>query len=179
MSTTGTEPVQKLRRGNVWRPTTERLTAMFMASFVGCAVVLLALIAYQGTVQIQREQMRAVEREIAQIRLLASQSGVRTIAFAVQRLADRPGPGIYYLGDPTGVMIAGNVSDFPLAVLAEPGRYELTYQRGREIYGGPENQVSTEGVAFVVSLELSNGLRLVIGRDVGERRGFNAIILRT
>lgn len=179
MSTIGPEPAQKLRRGNVWRTTTVRLTAMFIAIFVAFAVVLLALIAYQGTVQIQREQMREVEREIAQIRLLASRSGVRTIAFAVQRLADRPGPGIYYLGNPTGVMIAGNVSDFPLAVLAEPGRYELTYQRGREIYGGPENQVSTEGVAFVVSLELSNGLRLVIGRDVGERRGFNAIILRT
>jgi len=45
MSTTGTEPVQKLRRGNVWRTTTVRLTAMFIAIFVGFAVVLLALSA--------------------------------------------------------------------------------------------------------------------------------------
>ena len=152
---------------------------MFIAIFVGFAIVLLGLIAYQSAIQIQREQLRDVEREIAQIRLLANQSGVRAVAFAVQRLADRPGPGIYYLGDPTGVMIAGNVTDFPAIVLAEPGRYELNYERGREIYGGPEDSVPTSGTAMVESLELPNGLRLIIGRDVGERRGFNAIILRT
>ncbi|RDE10447.1 sensor histidine kinase [Pelagibacterium lacus] len=164
---------------NLWRTTTVRLTAIFIAIFVGFAVLLLGLIAYQTSVQIQREQYRAVEREVAQIRLLSSQSSVRAVAFAVQRLADRPGPGIYYLGDPTGTMIAGNVSDFPTAVISEAGRFELEYQRGREIYGGPEEDVPTHGVAIVESLELSNGLRLVIGRDVGERRGFNAIILRT
>jgi signal transduction histidine kinase len=152
---------------------------MFIAIFVGFAIVLLGLIAYQSAIQIQREQLRDVEREITQIRLLSSQSGVRAVAFAVQRLADRPGPGIYYLGDPTGVMIAGNVTDFPALVFAEPGRYELSYERGREIYGGPEVAVSTSGTAIVESLELTNGLRLIIGRDVGERRGFNAIILRT
>ncbi|SDG36323.1 HAMP domain-containing sensor histidine kinase [Pelagibacterium luteolum] len=164
---------------NLWRTTTVRLTAMFIAIFVGFAIVLLALIAYQTSIQIQREQFREVEREITQIRLLASRSGVRTLAFAVQRLADRPGPGIYYLGDPTGMMIAGNVTEFPPAVLAETGRFELQYERGREIYGGPEDEVQTHGTAVVESMELSNGLRLVVGRDVGERRGFNAIILRT
>ncbi|WP_332716905.1 sensor histidine kinase [Pelagibacterium mangrovi] len=172
-------PPRPFRLRNLWRTTTVRLTAMFIAIFVGFAIVLLALIAYQSTVQLQREQFRAVEREIAQIRLLSSQAGVRAVAFAVQRLADRPGPGIYYLGDPTGIMIAGNVTDFPPAVLVERGRFELTYERGREIYGGPENMVQTQGTAIVESLELPNGLRLVIGRDVGERRGFNAIILRT
>lgn len=168
-----------LPRRNLWRTTTVRLTAMFIAIFIGFAIVLLGLIAYQSSIQIQREQLRDVQREIAQIRLLTSQSGVRAVAFAVQRLADRPGPGIYYLGDPTGVMIAGNVNDFPATVLAVPGRYELKYERGREIYGGPEDEIQTSGTAIVESLELPNGLRLVIGRDVGERRGFNAIILRT
>ena len=172
-------PPRPSRLRNLLRTTTVRLTAMFIAIFVGFAIVLLALIAYQSTVQIQREQLAAVEREIVQIRLLSTQAGVRAVAFAVQRLADRPGPGIYYLGDPTGVMIAGNVTDFPSTVLAEQGRFELSYERGREIYGGPENAVQTEGTAIVESLELPNGLRLVIGRDVGERRGFNAIILRT
>lgn len=167
------------RLRNLLRTTTVRLTAIFIAIFVGFAIVLLALVAYQSTLQIQREQFRAVEREIAQIRLLTSRASLRAVAFAVQSLADRPGPGIYYLGDATGVMIAGNVSDFPPAVLAESGRFELTYERGREIYGGPESHVPTQGTAVVESLELPNGLRLVIGRDVGERRGFNAIILNT
>ena len=152
---------------------------MFIAIFVGFATILLGTVAYQTSIQIQREQYRDVDREITQIRLLSNQASVRAVAFAVQRLADRPGPGIYYLGDPTGTMIAGNVADFPASVLSEVGRYELNYERGREIYGGPEADVPTHGTAIVESLELNNGLRLVVGRDVGERRGFTAIILRT
>src|SRR5690606_4681547 len=114
------------------------------------------------------QQYSAIEREVAQLRLLSTQSGLRTVAFGVQRLADRPGPGIYYLGDQTGIMIAGNVSDFPVAVLRDPGRYELDYERGLEIYGG-EGSGPAQGVAIVQSLELPNGLRLVVGRDIGER----------
>src|SRR5690554_4760027 len=99
--------------GKIWRTTTVRLTAMFIAIFIGFAILLLAVIAYQTSIQIQYQQYSAIEREVAQLRLLSTQSGLRTVAFGVQRLADRPGPGIYYLGDQTGIMIAGNVSDFP------------------------------------------------------------------
>ncbi len=165
--------------GRVWRTTTVRLTAMFIAIFVGFAVVLLAVLAYQTSVRIQQQQTRAIEREVDHINLLSLRASVRTVAFAVQRLADRPGPGIYYLGDPTGTMIAGNVSSLPAAILSEPGRYELSYERGLEIYGEVEDTPRMQGVAIVQSGELPNGLRLVVGRDVGERRGFTAIILST
>jgi signal transduction histidine kinase len=162
----------------LWNTSTVRLTALFIAIFVAFAVVLLAFLAYQTSIQIQRQQSHAIEREMAQIQLLAAQSGMTTVAFAVQRLADRPGPGIYYLGDPTGRMVAGNVSDFPPVVLAQVGRYELTYERGLEIYGTDEEQTTT-GIAIVESMELANGMRLVVGRDIGERRDFTAIIFST
>lgn len=165
--------------GKALRTTTVRLTALFIAIFVGFAIVLLAFLAYQTSIQIQRQQVHAIEREVAQIRLLAEQGSVRTVAFAIQRLADRPGPGIYYLGDPTGTMLAGNVTDFPPVVLSEVGRYELTYERGLEIYGGPNENLATTGTAIVDSMELANGLKLVIGRDIGERRDFTAIIFTT
>lgn len=165
--------------GSVWRTTTVRLTALFIAIFVGFAIVLLGFLAFQTSFQIQRQQVDAIEREIAQIRLLAQQSSVRTVAFAIQRLADRPGPGIYYLGDQNGAMLAGNVADFPAAVLIEPGRYELVYERGLEIYGGPEAEIATQGTAIVESLTLVNGLRLVVGRDIGERRSYTGIVFTT
>ncbi|WP_404405345.1 ATP-binding protein [Pelagibacterium halotolerans] len=165
--------------GKLWRTTTVRLTAMFIAIFVGFALILLSFLAFQTSVQIQRQQSYAIEREAGQLRLLATRSNINTMIFAVQRLADRPGPGIYYLGDSTGTMLAGNVTDFPPAVLAEQGRYELTYERGLEIYGDPDDRDPTKGRAIVESLELDNGLRLVIGRDIGERRDFTAIIFST
>jgi len=152
---------------------------MFIAIFVVFAVVLLAFIAYHTSIQIQRQQSHSIEREIAQIELLSDEAGLRTVAFAVQRLADRPGPGIYYLGDATGQMLAGNVSNFPTLILTEAGRYDLAYERGLEIYGDADGLESTTGTAIVHSLELSNGLKLVVGRDVGERRGFTEIIFST
>lgn len=62
--------------GSVWRTTTVRLTALFIAIFVGFAIVLLGFLAFQTSFQIQRQQVDAIEREIAQIRLLAQQSSV-------------------------------------------------------------------------------------------------------
>ncbi|WP_196259195.1 sensor histidine kinase [Pelagibacterium limicola] len=165
--------------GSLWRTTTVRLTALFITFFVGFAIVLLGFLAYQTSVQIQRQQIGAIEREVTQIRLLSQQANMRTIVFAIQRLADRPGPGIYYLGDPTGAMLAGNVTDLPPAVLVEPGRYELNYERGLEIYGEPDELPMTVGTAIVESLTLPNGLVLVVGRDVGERRSFTGIAFTT
>jgi signal transduction histidine kinase len=165
--------------GSLWRTTTVRLTALFIAIFIGFAIILLGFLAYQTSIQIQRQQIVSIDREIGQIRLLSQQGGVRAVAFAIQRLADRPGPGIYYIGDPNGAMLAGNVSDLPNAVLAEPGRYELNYERGREIYGEPGEIQTTAGTAIVESLTLPNGLRLVVGRDIGERRSFTGIVFTT
>lgn len=163
----------------IWRTTTVRLTAMFIAIFVGFALILLSYLAYQTSVQIQRQQTYAIERELAQLRLLATRGSVNTLILAIQRLADRPGPGIYYLGDRTGTMLAGNVTEFPPLVLNEEGRYELTYERGLEIYGAPDNTNPAQGRAIVESVALSNGLHLVVGRDIGERRDFTAIVFST
>src|SRR5690606_10263533 len=43
---------------------------------------------------------------------------------------------------------------------------------------GPEAEVRS-GVAIVRSVELGSGMRLVVGRDVVERRGYSAIILQS
>jgi len=163
----------------LWRTTTVRLTAVFIAIFTVFAVALLAYLAFQTSVQIQRQQLGAIDREIQQILLLDMRGGVRAVAFAIDRLADRPGPGIYYLADASGAALAGNVSVFPGVVLAQPGQYELTYERGLEIYGGTEDDALTTGIAVVRSIELPSGLRLVVGRDIGERQDFTGIVFNT
>ena len=49
--------------------------------------------------------------------------------FAVARLAGQPGPGIYYLGDSSGLQIAGNVTSFPANVLQDAGVFSFNYDR--------------------------------------------------
>lgn len=170
------------RLAQLWRTTTVRLTALFMLIFVIFAVVLLGLISWQTSVQLQRQQTDAIDREAVQFKRLDGDGGFRATIIAVQRLASQPGPGIYYLADPSGQLIVGNVTDLPPEVLAEPGTYSFNYSKPR-LFDDPGGEADDptpqrQGYAMVRSEKLPSGLILVVGRDVVERRGFTAIVLQ-
>jgi len=165
------------RLSQLWRTTTVRLTALFMLIFVIFAVGLLGLIFWQTSVQLQRQQTDAIDREAMALKRIDDDGGFRATILAVSRLASQPGPGIYYLADPTGQMILGNVSDLPAEVVAEPGTYSFNYDRGQAISEG-DNGGPRQGNAVVRTEKLASGLILVVGRDVVERRGFTAIIFQ-
>lgn len=164
------------RLAQLWRTTTVRLTALFMLIFVAFAIGLLALISWQTSTQLQQQQADAIDRETAQLIRIDSQAGFRATIVAVERLARQPGPGLYYLADPSGQMIVGNIDDLPPEVLAEPGTFSFNYERPRPLLD--EADVSAVGTAVVRSSQLESGLILVVGRDVVERRGFTALIFR-
>ncbi|MBK8085970.1 MAG: HAMP domain-containing protein [Devosia sp.] len=165
-----------LRLADLWRTTTVRLTALFMVVFVIFAVLLLALISWQTSVQLQRQQTDSIDREARQLARLDATTGFRAAVEAVGRLSRQPGPGIYYLALPTGEMIVGNVSDLPAEVLAEPGTYSFDYERPQPLDAAETQQ--QRGNAVVRSVALESGLILVVGRDVVERRGFTAIVMQ-
>jgi signal transduction histidine kinase len=109
-----------------------------------------------------------------QLQRIERRSGLRAVAIAVELLARQPGPGIYYLGDPLGQRVVGNVDGVPANILQDPGVYSFEYQVPRVDEDG--TQSTRQGTAVVRSLLLDSGFILVIGRDVVERRGFTAII---
>lgn len=169
----------------LWQTTTVRLTAIFILIFVLASIVLLAFMAYQSSIEIQRSQTRDIDREISQLQRTESNRGIRGLATAVQTLANRPGPGIYYLGDDVGRMLVGNVSDFPASVLTEEGTHTFNYTRERAFTQGDRARGSGNGarddgngLALVRTVLLDSGLRLIVGRDIVERRGFAAIIFQ-
>jgi len=165
----------------VWRTSTVRLTATFIAIFIVFAILLMAFIGWQSSVSIQRQQTNDIDREVLQFQHIEATQGIRALAFAVNRVSSQPGPGLYYLGDAAGLMLLGNLSDVPPDVLIEPGVYSFDYERP-DPWGGDgaaSEMPKRSGVAVVRSIELANGMRLVVGRDVVERRGYSAIILQS
>lgn len=166
------------RLAQLWRTTTVRLTALFMLIFVIFAVGLLGLIFWQTSIQLQRQQAEQIDREARQLIKLDSDGGFRATILAVQRLAGQPGPGIYYLADPSGQLIVGNVSDVPAEVVAQAGTYSFNYSRPRPFDDETEGEAAKQGNALVRSEVLPSGLILVVGRDVVERRGFTAIVFQ-
>jgi signal transduction histidine kinase len=170
----------------LWQTTTVRLTAIFILIFVIASIGLLAFMAYQSSIVIQQSQTRDIEREVAQLQRTEARRGVRAVALAVQTLSNRPGPGIYYLGDEVGRKLVGNVSNFPANVLAEEGFHTFHYERERAFSpveseredDDERPEMDRGGFALVKSVNMQSGLRLVVGRDILERRGFSAIIFR-
>ena len=161
------------RFAQLWRTTTVRLTAVFILLFVLFSILLLAFIAYQSSIQIQQQQTVAIDREVDLLKRVDARQGIRGTLFAVTRLSGQPGPGIYYLGDNSGLQIAGNVTSFPENVLQNSGVFSFNYDREPAFTGD-----TAQGYAVVRSLVLDSGLRLIVGRDVVERRGFTAIVLQ-
>jgi signal transduction histidine kinase len=160
----------------LWRTTTVRLTAIFVLIFVVFSIALLALITYQSSVVLQHQQQADIDREIEVLQQLDELRGVPAVVFAVDRLARRPGAGLYYLGDAFGRTIVSNVDDFPIAITQTDGVHSFNYTR-IGVFDDPE---SDEAIGFAVTrtVPLSSGLRLVVGRDVVERRGFTAVIFQ-
>nr|WP_314261303.1 HAMP domain-containing sensor histidine kinase [uncultured Devosia sp.] len=173
----------------LWRTSTVRLTATFILIFSLFAILLLAFITWQSSVQIQRQQANDIDREVRVLQRIDANQGIRALAFALQRISTAPGPGVYYLGDASGQYLLGNVTDVPANVLIEPGIYSFDYERANPLLDPPEDGPAADpdapprpaktGFAVVRSVELSNGMRLVVGRDVVERRGFSAIIVQS
>ncbi|MEO7222170.1 MAG: HAMP domain-containing sensor histidine kinase [Devosia sp.] len=165
------------RIAQLWRTTTVRLTAVFILLFVIFSILLLTFLAYQSSIQIQQQQTRAIDREVEQLQRIDGRQGVRGIVFAIARLASQPGPGIYYLGDNSGLQIVGNIANVPANVLESEGVFSFDYN-GPAFDQEDETAQGPEGYAVVRSLVLQSGLRLIVGRDVVERRGFTAIVFQ-
>ena len=177
------------RFAQLWRTSTVRLTATFILIFSLFSILLLAFITWQSSVQIQRQQTIDIDREVSALQRLDASGGIRALAFAVERISRAPGPGVYYLGDATGQYLLGNVTDVPANVILEPGTYSFQYERVNPLTDPPAHnprrlgnanaREDKTGYAVVRSVVLNNGMRLVVGRDVVERRGFSAIIVQS
>lgn len=174
------------RFAQLWRTSTVRLTATFILIFSIFAILLLAFIGWQSSVSIQRQQADEIDREVRVLQRIDANQGIRALAFAIDRISRSPGPGVYYLGDASGQYLLGNVTDVPADVLIEPGIYSFDYERANPFIDPPPDNAerpapapTRSGFAVVRSVELSNGMRLVVGRDVVERRGFSAIIIQS
>ncbi len=163
------------RFARLWRTSTVRLTAIFIVLFVIFSILLLAFIAYQSSIQIQQQQTSAIDREVGLLKRIDTNQGDRATTLAVARMAALPGPGIYYLGNDAGLQIAGNVTDFPDYVMRDEGLFSFNYTRSGFDEDGTN---SSQGYAVVRSVVLDSGLRLIVGRDVVERRGFTTIVLQ-
>ena len=155
--------------GKLIRTTAFRLTLVYLFLFALFAASLLGYFAWNTRRLITEQITATVNAEDGELSEIFARRGLRGLVFNIENRALRPGANLYLVTTPAGLAIAGNVGSLAPGVMATTGWSETAYRRLDE-------QDNAEHRALVRVTELSGGLRLLIGRDLEERRRLFGIV---
>ena len=155
--------------GKLIRTTAFRLTLVYLFLFALFAASLLGYFAWNTRRLITEQITTTVNSEFADLSNLFARRGLRGLVFAVENRALRPGANLYLVSTPTGQAVAGNVGALSPGVMSSSGWAETAYQRLDE-------QDRATHRALVRVSELSGGFRLLVGRDLEERKRIFGIV---
>jgi len=157
--------------GKLVRTTAFRLTLFYLFLFALFAASLVGYFAWNTRRLITEQITTTVNAEVGEITDLYNRRGLRGLVFNIESRALRPGSNLYLVTTPTGVAIAGNVGSLAPGVISTIGWSETAYRR-------LEDQDRSDHRALVRVAELPDGLRLLIGRDLDERRRMFVIVAK-
>jgi signal transduction histidine kinase len=157
--------------GKLIRTTAFRLTLVYLFLFALFAASLLGYFAWNTRRLINEQITTTVNAEIGVVSVIYTRRGLSGLVSTVENRALRPGANLYLVTTPEGVAVAGNVSALTAGVMASSGWSETAYRRLDE-------NDNADHRALVKVTELSNGFRLLIGRDLEERRRLFGIVAK-
>jgi signal transduction histidine kinase len=156
--------------GKLIRTTAFRLTLVYLFLFALFAASLLGYFAWNTRRLITEQITSTVNAETGELSEIFGRHGLRGLVFNIENRALRPGANLYLVTAPTGQALAGNVGSLAPGVMATTGWSETAYRRLDE-------QDTADHRALVLVTELSSGFRLLIGRDLEERRRLFEIVV--
>jgi signal transduction histidine kinase len=157
--------------GKLIRTTAFRLTLVYLFLFALFAASLLGYFAWNTRRLITEQITSTVNAETGEISDIYARRGLRGLVFTIENRALRPGANLYLVTTPTGQAVAGNVGSLAPGVMGSSGWSETAYRRLDE-------QDTADHRALVLVTELTSGFRLLIGRDLEERRRLFGIVAK-
>src|ERR1043166_9339467 len=157
--------------GKLIRTTAFRLTLVYLLLFALFAASLLGYFAWNTRRLINEQIIANVSSEIGELSDMFARRGLRGIVFTIENRAVGPGANLYLVTTPNGQAVAGNVGSLAPGVMATNGWSETSYRRLDE-------QDPADHRALVNVTELTSGFRLLIGRDLEERRRVFGIVAK-
>jgi signal transduction histidine kinase len=153
------------------RTTAFRLTLVYLFLFALFAASLLGYFAWNTRRLITEQIATTVNAETGELSDIFGRRGLGALVFNIENRALRPGANLYLVTTPEGRAIAGNVGSLGPGVMATTGWSETAYRRLDE-------QDTANHRALVLVTELSGSFRLLIGRDLEERRRLFGIVAK-
>jgi signal transduction histidine kinase len=156
--------------GKLLRTTAFKLTLVYLTVFALFAAFLLGYFAWNTRRLITEQIMQTVDAEISGLSEQYRLGGIRRLVFVIDARARRPGSSLYLVTTPAGEGLAGNVGSLSSGILDNPGWIETVYRR-------LDDQDAAEHHALVRVFRLPGGFRLLVGRDLEERKRLQDIVL--
>ncbi len=157
--------------GKLIRTTAFRLTLVYLFLFALFAASLLGYFAWNTWRMITEQITDTVNSELSELSNQFAKGGLRGLVAAVEGRALRPGANLYLVTTPQGQGVAGNVASLEPGVMDHPGWAETFYKR-------LEETDTKSHYALVKVSQLSGGFRILVGRDLEERRRLFGIVAK-
>jgi len=154
------------------RTTAVRLSVLYLALFAICAVVLVFYITALFSTISNHQSKLLVEQELEILGSFYRRGGITLLVDHIDRRSREPGAGLYTIAGADGTIIGGNVQSLQAGVLDREGWTEAPFQYRRfyQAAGTPGHRALAEVII------LPNGMRLLVGRDLGELTKFRVLV---
>ncbi|HEX7532514.1 MAG TPA: HAMP domain-containing sensor histidine kinase [Methyloceanibacter sp.] len=149
----------------LFRTTTFRLSLTYLALFSAAAAVAIFYLYWNTTVLLSRQLNQTIEAELTGLAEQYRAGGLEQLVRIVAERSQTPGSSLYLVADSEGRRVAGNLSAVSQELWNSLGPVEFVYSRPAP--GGVERRL-----AFANVFRLPGGYRLIVGRDIDDRREF-------
>lgn len=158
----------------MFRSTALRLSALYILLFGLCAAFLVVYVTAMSERLLAQQTRQILLEEVQDINRTYERGGVNLLLRMMERRARQPGANLYVIAGPNGELLAGNVASVQPGVLDNQGwtRSPFTYEPYGEV-DRPGRHLATGNV-----LRLDNGLRVMVGRDLGDPGRFRGLVRR-
>jgi signal transduction histidine kinase len=154
--------------------TAVRLSGLYIILFAICAAFLVFYVTAMSERILAQQTRENLVQEVGDIQRAFDRGGLNGMLRMMERRARQPGANLYVVAGRNGEIVAGNVASLQPGVLDEQGwtRFPFAYQPFTDSGARREHMA----IANVVFME--NGLRVMVGRDLGEPGRFRGIVRR-
>jgi signal transduction histidine kinase len=168
----------------IMKTTAARLSALYLLLFAACALLLVMYMTSLSVRNLVSQTRETINEEINGLDDYYQRGGFPLLVRVIERRSHQPGANLYLIADGAGQILAGNVESLAPGVLDNLGwtREPFTYKRYGESQtgsseiekAGPEERVPHLAIARVI--RIPNGMRVLIGRDLGEPERFRRAV---
>ena len=150
------------------RTTAFRAFFFYFALFAIAAAIAVAYIYWKTNVLLAAQLESSIQAETQSLDEQYRAGGIEQLVRTVGERSETPGNSLYLLTDAGGRRLAGTLKAVSTELWNSEGRVAFVYRR-------PAANGSEDRLAYALVFRLQDGSRLIVGRDIEDRREFGRV----